>query len=255
MLQELKLHNINPGYNFKIIGTNIMSATKLKNNILHTLRLKKCLPHISIFSTLESIVSRHDYYYKGKEYSVIQYSFNIMSLKFDCSDLVFLDSCYSKKQLTLNRYHYDITGPTTKYHPYNYSSPLLPSIEYSKSGIFFAIYHKIIQICEPEYELDYVNTFNKNPFKYNNVTKLVKYISNGYSMYHDANIAPDNIIAKYIENIFGKTKNTILYDDLVEKLKELKRIYCSIFCLKNYSLLLPNELHREIIKLLFLLCE
>ena len=63
MLKFMDLRNIEPGYNFVIIGTNTKATTELKQNILHMLHVKNISVYSTKPNTCQTVISNHKYYY------------------------------------------------------------------------------------------------------------------------------------------------------------------------------------------------
>ncbi len=202
------LCDLEHNFDIKIIGSHKSGKINLQNNILHILKAKNY-----------KVVQPHT------NYAFYDCTHNDKLKKLQvalCSedngygdDLVFFHVDHAKSYIT--HFGYKITE----------------GIDFTNKDDFFVFQHKEFKFkCQAENNSTYSTIFDKNPFCYNTIAKLVYNISNKYSMFY--------------------SMYSGLHIKLQIRLKSLYKAYCTIFCMKNIkndSLQLPSELNSEIIKL------
>ncbi len=205
-IEQFDLCNLEPNINIKITGKSRNGESFLKGNIIHILDVKK-------HNTMQNN------YTNGK---LETYCIMLTDRGYDSKyDLLFINLNYERLKKEVKD-KYKFTNEDGVIEPYTFIVFQDKQIKY---------------LCNVENKLTYLKTFNKNPFCYNNIIKLVDKITNNYSMFH--------------------TINSDLYENLQIRLKELDIIYFTIFCVKNmniFNIWLPYELRLEIINLFGLSC-
>ncbi len=205
-LKDFHLVDLKPDTNIKAIGPNNCGKSFLLRNILHILQIKGC-------TLVQNKNTQYTYSHQNNQLSV----FNIEKsndYNIDEDGLIFMHATYVR----------DMVVHDGTYEFYNKE-------EFLNKYMFFVLRNnEILYKCEAEYSSStYLQIYNKNPFCYDNVTKLMSNIKNKYSLYHKTDNELDHILKL--------------------KLDELYIIYSTIFCVKNNDIWLPPELNLEIIKL------
>ncbi len=238
-LEYYDLRSIKPGYNFIIICDDQSEKNTLKRNIMYFLTNKKCIIRDSYYHSGKYDIQY--YSFKSKIFNIIIHSSNSAPSNYDNLDIVFIHSqCFNKNIIAQNYFKngfiYDCFNYVCGYFTNNNKNNVtyINNISnYYNPCTFFVLYKNTIQLCKAEYETTYLTKFREMPYNYNNLAKLNNNILNGYSLYNKQ---------------YGK-----LHSNIQSKLKTLGKIHIGFLCLKHYDIWLPNELHLEIIKLLFLM--
>ena len=219
MSDILDLCDLEPKYNIAILGPKSDEKIELHDNILHIFGKKNCNIGKKIRRNTQ-LRSYHKYTNNVDNFVIGTYH-ETWGKRFnpDNYDLVIIYSVWNFKN-ELSEILNNFIMPTDY-------------LTFAEEGTFFVIGQNTQpKICRGE--KTYLKCFEKNTLDYGDILKSVNNIANGFSMYHDT--------------------DSQIYKQLLSK---LKKMYFIIFSLnnKNDELWLPAELHLEIIKLLFLLCE
>jgi len=221
-LKQFDLTQIEPKFNFIIIGHNGCGKLALNRHILYILRMKKSVVKQSNFS-IKSVELLHEYTNNSEKFHVAVYNTNEGPSEIISSDILFVHSRYAHKEFAIKHY-YKYLHNTNNYDFLK---------KYEAPNTFFVIQNGIVQIYKPEYDVTYLEMYNEKPFCRDNVTKLITNISNRFSMYHN--------------------KTSDLYQNLQIRLRELDAIHYMLLCMNNSeNMWLPNDLKIVIVKLFFL---
>ncbi len=220
-MTELKCFNLNDisiPNKFLIFGNN-GNNYQLMSIIKHVLNNTDCITsYVNIHENM--CIKYCSKKYAKTSYVIVYDTIDCHPETFDPLDTIFINSQYINKESIMK-----------KFFGKNYVNNL---INYSCPETFFVLQNKNIpKIYKVENHLTYSIEYGANPYYYNNIIKLKNIILNNYSVYHKI--------------------NDLLHIKIEFRLKQLNKIYFSIFCVRNNKLWLPNELNLEIIKLLFLL--
>ncbi len=207
------LCELEPNLDIKIIGSAKSGKINLQNNILHILKTKNY-----------KVVQPH----KNYAFYDCTYKDKLKKLRVAlCSE----DNGYGND---LVFFHADHAEDCVKFDKYK----IIEGTDFTNQDDFFVFQHKEFKFkCQAENNSTYSTTFDKNPFCYNTIKKLVYNISNKYSMFH--------------------SMYSHLHIKLQIRLRNLYIIYSAIFCMENNGnddIQLPSELNLEIINLFCLSC-
>ncbi len=224
-LEYFNLNNIPISHNFLIFG-DIKKIQLFCTNIRHVLSNKNCvIDNVSNNKNKNKCVKYYSNEYCSNKYRQHGYLLIYDTLEehpksFSPLDTIFIHSQYINKESIMKQF----LG----------NQFLNDLIKYYGPETFFVLQTASkIKSYEAETCFTHSLDFNDKPYDYNNIIRLNNIILNNCSIYHKI--------------------NEFLYKILQSRLYQLNKIYCGNLCLKNYEILLPNELNFEIIKLFVLL--